>query len=142
VVLLFGKHKNAVAQKVETLVGKETALNGTLQSRGSVRIDGTFQGEINSQGDLIIGEGALVKACVNCSNIIVAGRLEGNVFTKGKLELRNTGVLVGDAEVGTLSVEEGAVMLGNCKMKTSEDGRALAKNGGASLKREIPVQRD
>lgn len=139
---MFGKYKNAVTQKVETLVGKETVLNGTLQSRGGVRIDGTFQGEINSQSDLNIGEDALVKARVNCANIIVAGRLEGNVYTKGKLELRSTGVLVGDAEVGTLSVEEGAVMQGNCMMKTGEDGRVPAKNGGAAVKREIPAQRD
>jgi len=133
---LFGKHKNAVTQKVETLVGKETVLNGTLQSRGSVRIDGTFQGEINSQGDLIIGEGALVKARVSCINVIIAGCLEGNVCTKGKLEIRSTGVLVGDAEAGILSVEEGAVLRGNCTMKIDESGRITAKNGGTAVKQE------
>lgn len=120
---MFGKHKNTVNKIVETMVGKDTVLNGTLQSRGSVRIDGTFQGEINSQGDLIIGEDAQVKACVDCANIIIAGRLDGNVCAKGKLELRSTGVMIGDVEAGTVSVEEGAVIKGYCIIKTSEDGR-------------------
>lgn len=123
---MFGKQKISVAQKIETLIGKETMMQGNLESKGSIRIDGSFQGDIAGQSDVIIGEEALVQASVKCSNVILAGRVEGNINAEGKLDIRATGVLVGDATVGSLVVEDGATLFGHCKMSIREDKRVSA----------------
>ncbi len=120
---MFGKQKITVAQKIETLIGKETMMRGNIESKGSIRIDGRFQGDITGDSDIIIGEEALVQASVNCSNVILAGRVEGNINAEGKLDIRATGVLIGDATVGSLLVEDGAILFGNCKMTIREDKR-------------------
>ena len=120
---MFGRRKIVAPQKIETLIGKETIINGALESGGSIRIEGSFQGDIIVQNDTIIGEAALVQAHIRCANLVLAGRVEGNVYTRGKLDIRATGVLIGDAEVASLVVEDGAVLAGRCNMKVREDKR-------------------
>ncbi len=131
---MFGKQKIS-EHKIDTLIGKETVMNGNLKSKGSIRIDGSFHGDITAQ-NVIIGEEALVQAGINCSNVILAGRMEGNINAEGKLDIRATGVLIGDAKVGLLSVEDGATLTGNCKMSVKEDKRlSTEKNVGAAGKK-------
>ncbi len=125
---MFGKQKIS-EHKIETLIGKETVMSGNLESKGSIRIDGSFSGDITAQ-NVIIGEEALVQALINCSNVILAGRVEGNINAEGKLDIRATGVLIGDAKIGSLSVEDGAVVVGNCKMSIKEGKRKLSEKFG------------
>ncbi len=125
---MFGKQKIS-EHKIETLIGKETVMKGNLESKGSIRIDGSFNGDITAQ-NVIIGEEALVQALINCSNAILAGRVEGNINVEGKLDIRATGVLIGDAKLGSLAVEDGAVLVGNCKMSVREDKRKAAEKFG------------
>lgn len=127
---MFNKSKLPKSQRIETVIGKETLLSGTLESKGSVRIDGTFQGVLNSSSDVIVGEDGLVQADISCINVILAGRVEGNIKTEGKLDIRNTGILLGDAEAGSISVEDGAVLTGRCSMKVREDKRVPAEKRG------------
>lgn len=126
------KQKKSLGHKIETLIGKETSISGSLESKGSIRIDGSFQGDITVESDVIVGESAMVRASINCTNIILAGRVEGDVCTSGKLDLRATGVLIGDAKIGSLAVEDGAVLAGNCKMsfedKQQLHGQIFEKN--------------
>lgn len=127
------KNKISTTQKIETIIGKETVLGGNLTSKGSVRIDGSFKGDLFSRSDVIIGEDGFVQAKISCVNAILAGRIEGNIKTEGKLDIRATGVLIGDAEVGSLTVEDGAVLTGRCVMKLREDKRAGKKEFKPSL---------
>ena len=137
---MFGKQKISAAQKLETVIGKETVMSGNLDSKGSIRIDGCFQGDIMAQNDVIIGEEALVQAHINCSNVILAGRVEGNINTAGKLDIRATGVLIGDAKVGALIVEDGAVLTGYCKMSIREDKRLSTEIFGETDSKKIQEQ--
>jgi cytoskeletal protein CcmA (bactofilin family) len=133
---LFGKQKISVGLKIDSLIGKETIMSGNLESKGSIRIDGSFHGDISAQ-NLIIGEEALVQARIKCSDAVLAGRVEGNINAEGKLDIRATGVLIGDATVGSLTVEDGAVMTGHCKMSIREEGKRVVSEifGGNSSKK-------
>ncbi|MEW6243809.1 MAG: polymer-forming cytoskeletal protein [Bacillota bacterium] len=116
---MFGrKEGKAVAnpEKVETIVGKDAELRGTIISSSGVRIDGKVNGEIESSGDLVIGQGATVEASVKARHVTVAGTLRGNVTAEGKLEITQTGKLFGDVKVGALVVIEGATFQGTSSM--------------------------
>jgi len=121
---MFGKKQNEVAgcdlEKMNTLIGKETSCEGQLVSSGSLRIDGDFKGEIKIQGDLIIGEKAMVEASIEARNIFIGGYVRGNIQTNGKVDLTPTGAFFGDMLVGKLNIEEGAVFKGNCQMHDSQ----------------------
>lgn len=133
---MFSKKKKTVSKKIETIIGKETTFSGKLESGGSIRIDGSFEGDVTAQSEVFIGEHANVKASIKCNNVILAGQVEGDINTEEKLDIRSTGVLIGDAQVGSLVVEDGAVFTGTCKMSLGnkplikEPLRAAQENRG------------
>lgn len=118
--------KMPTTKAVDTVIGKYTELSGTIKSSGSVRVDGKFEGEINTTCDLIIGEEGNVGAKVKASNIIIARRLEGDLEAQGKLEIVPTGVFIGNAKTGVLIIEEGAVFKGQVEM-VAKDNKVLVK---------------
>jgi len=102
--------------KVDTLIGKSASFNGNLEAEGTVRIEGTFEGELNSKGDIVLGDTGKVIGNIKATNAHIAGRVEGNVRVKGQLHLTPTAYIGGDIEVGNLVVDEGAVFTGKCSM--------------------------
>ncbi|HHX77212.1 MAG TPA: polymer-forming cytoskeletal protein [Firmicutes bacterium] len=106
---------------VETILGKSTKIEGKLVSEGAVRIDGSLEGEVHIEGDLVVGEGGQVKATVSVHNLLVVGVINGDVTTSGKLEIAPTGKIEGDVQTVRLIVEAGGVIQGNCKMAVPED---------------------
>lgn len=102
--------------KIDTVIGKDTCLEGSMTAKGSVQIEGRFNGQLDVDGDLIIGRQGNVQADLRAKNLIIAGKLFGQIESPGKLELMATGRLEGDVKVGKMIIEEGGQFLGNCKM--------------------------
>jgi cytoskeletal protein CcmA (bactofilin family) len=125
---MFGKKQAINADKMDTLIGKETSIAGKITANGTLRIDGRVDGEIISQGDVIIGEGAKVQAGIQARNILLAGELKGNVTASGRVELAASSKLEGDIQVNSLLVEEGAQFLGSCTMAGKKDSSLGAKS--------------
>ena len=115
-------------KKIDTLIGKDSAFTGNIESTGTIRIDGKFEGEIVTKGDLVIGETGAVQGKIKAQNITIAGKVQGEVEAAGKLELVPSGNLFGEAKMALLVVEEGAVFQGNCQQfgkDRKEKGRFL-----------------
>ncbi|MDK2822751.1 MAG: hypothetical protein PWQ67_2051 [Clostridia bacterium] len=131
--MVFNKKKEEVAyDKIETLVGMGTHFQGVVSSQGTVRIDGTFTGEIKTQGDLVIGDNGVLEANVEARNILVAGEIKGNLQAKGKIEITPSGKVIGDIKVKNLIIDEGAVFKGTCLMETSQTKNAKPANEEAA----------
>ena len=69
----------------------------------------------------MIGETGKIFGNIICEDIIISGKVEGNINCSGKLQITNTGEQVGDIEVYSLVIEDGGVLRGICKMKNTED---------------------
>lgn len=116
------KIKTMSTQKtVDTVIGKNTELTGTIKSSGTVRVDGKFDGDIDTSSDLVIGEGGFVRAKVKAQNVIIAGNMEGDLEAKSRLEIVPTGSLQGNAKTGVLVIEEGAIFKGQVEMATGNN---------------------
>jgi len=127
---LFLKDKKEVAvDKLDTLIGKDTRLEGTVQAKGTLRIDGQMEGQVYSQGDVIIGDTGQVKGEIKARNIFISGIVQGNVYAEGKLELSSSGSLLGDMQASKLVVDEGAVFDGNCIMQKNNSSNARETKG-------------
>ncbi len=96
----------------ESLVGKGMEITGTVKSKGSLRIEGSVEGDIACLGDVAVGDGAVVNADVTANNVTVGGTVKGNILCSGRLELLPAARVVGDVTSSMLVVAEGAVLAG------------------------------
>ncbi len=143
---MIGK-KNSIAtikfneEKLDTLVSSNITIEGKFRSTGNIRLDCTIVGEVDSES-LFIGENCNIKGTVNCENIIIAGKIDGNVFCNGKMHIKETGIIDGDIVVNVLSMDEGSMFTGNCTRKKSvekqqeKDKDKLEKSDGKNFIKE------
>lgn len=112
---------------LDTLIGKAVVVEGKLESSGDVQINGQFTGEIEVEGDLIIGEQAKVKAEIAATNAYVAGEVEGTIEAKEKLEILETGRVTGNVTSQALSIEPGGILKGSSEMQEISEEEPTAK---------------
>ena len=103
-----------------------TVIKGEIQSPYDIRIDGTFEGKGQTKGRVVVGESASVKGDVICENIDLWGKMEGNVFVKNTLALKEGCVVDGNLNVRKISVELGSSFNGTCRMITEQEFDKLA----------------
>jgi cytoskeletal protein CcmA (bactofilin family) len=118
---VFGKKEEASFEKVDTLIGKDTIFEGNLNAKGTLRIDGKVIGEINCQGDLVVGDNGIIEAGIKARHILVAGSIKGDISAQGKVELASTGNIKGDINVASLIIDDGGILEGNCSMQNSSN---------------------
>lgn len=106
----------AKAGTFESLLGKGIEIKGTVMSKGSLRIEGAAEGNVECEGDIMIGETAIMNADVTAQNVTIGGTVSGTVKCYGRLELLPTARVKGDIIVNTLVVSEGAVFSGTTQM--------------------------
>jgi cytoskeletal protein CcmA (bactofilin family) len=99
----------------ETIIGPNTTLKGELKSNASIRVDGAFEGIVEAEGNVMIGEPAKIIANVNGKNITVSGAVRGNLHGQ-KVHLTRTGRVWGDITATALTTEEGAYIDGKITM--------------------------
>ncbi len=117
---MLKKEEIILSDKVNTIIGKNTTFNGTINGKDVVRIDGKIEGNISNQNDVIITESGHASAEIRAKNIRIAGRFEGTIEASGKLEIKRTGVVIGTFIANTLLVEDGAILSGSLSMKDME----------------------
>ena len=102
-----------------------TVIKGEIQSPYDIRIDGTFDGKIQTKGRVVIGESAVIKGDIICENVDLWGKVEGNLFVKDTLALKEGCKVDGNLNISRLSVELGATFNGTCKTITEADFNKL-----------------
>jgi len=103
-------------ERISTTLGKETAFNGVMRFKDSLKIDGTFSGEIVSSGFLYVEQGASVTANIKVGSVVIGGTIKGNVEATEKLEMLATGKVYGNIRTAKLKIADGVVFEGKCEM--------------------------
>jgi len=102
--------------ELSTILGPDATLEGKLNVRHSVRIDGTMKGEIVSTETVTIGKDGGFDGNVTAQDLVIGGRVTGRIVCQGKVTLEENATLTGDMKAMTLVVEEGAVFNGLSEM--------------------------
>lgn len=110
-----------------------TVIKGEITSPSDIRVDGTFEGRIISKGRVVVGESATIKGDVICENIDLWGNLDGNVFVKDTLSLKEGCEINGNLHIKRLSVELGATFNGNCHMISEAEFDKLSSGASGSV---------
>ena len=104
----------------ESVIAGDLAIEGKITGSGNVRLAGRFKGDVSVEGNLTIEAGAKLTGGVRASTVIVGGELEGNIEAASRVELLETGVLVGDLKAGSLTVAAGSRMRGQAEFGWEE----------------------
>ena len=100
-------------EEPETTLGEGVSFRGELCFERLLRIDGTFEGTLVSQGKVIIGPKGKVKADLNLREAVIEGEIEGNITVQEKLELRGEAKIRGDLKARSICVDEGVQICGH-----------------------------
>jgi cytoskeletal protein CcmA (bactofilin family) len=113
--MFSSKKRPDQSQAIHTLLGKGTLWKGEIQAgQNSLRIEGNVEGNILSEGEVTIAPGGEVRGTIEAKHLIVTGRVMGVFKIKECLEIHGTGYVEGEVEVGSLVVDEGGTLQGNC----------------------------
>ena len=106
----------------EKMLDVDASMQGSLVFKDPVnlRINGRFEGTLNTKGNLMIGEHAVVNADIIGDSIVIAGKVSGHVHALRELKLIAPALVIGDIKTPLLSVAEGAVFDGSCRMRAKD----------------------
>lgn len=115
-------NKRDKKHEAEKVLDVDASMQGTLIFKDSVnlKINGRFEGVLNTKGNLMIGEHAVVNADITGESIVVAGKVSGNITAFKDLKLISPGSVTGDIKTPLLSIAEGATFDGNSRMSAQK----------------------
>ena len=112
------------AGSVSTVLGRETSFQGVLEFSRPLLINGNFEGEIITEGVLLVGEGAEVRANIRAGTVVVGGRVTGHIEARTRLEMLRTGQVLGNVKTAKLQIADGVIFDGNCEMIDPQPSKA------------------
>lgn len=125
-----------------TFIAKDAFFKGKANFKGTVRVDGEYEGEITTTDTLIIGEHAVIKATVEAETIICGGKVEGSMTASQKVQLLKPAVVIGDVHSPSFSVEEGVLFHGTSDMGVSSLDDVPSASGGVENVHDLSANRD
>ena len=112
------------SEEISAYLGKETVFQGKMTFEGVFRLDGKFEGEIFDSGTLIVGETANIKGKIGLQTLVINGRVDGDIYAKARVEIHSTGKVYGTLSTPILTINEGGIFEGSCKMEGAVDKNA------------------
>ena len=108
-----------------------SSFKGELEFEDTMRIDGKFNGRINSKNELIVGESAHIEGDVHVGSIAISGTVVGKIVADQRVEIHRNGKVYCDIDTPALIIEEGALFQGNCTMSDKKPASVtnIAANG-------------
>jgi cytoskeletal protein CcmA (bactofilin family) len=122
--------------QMNTLIGKDSVITGTIDVKGPLRIDGKVKGQVNSSDTVTVGAGGDVEAELNCKVATISGKVSGNIVASEKVELQAKAEISGDLKTNSLVIEQGAIFCGSCNMKGTEPGVSKYADVADKLRKE------
>jgi len=107
--------------ELNTILGKGTKFEGKISVQHSLRVDGRFEGDIDTTDTLVIGKEGEVIGNTKVKDLVIGGKLNGTVVAQGKIVLESKSEFRGEMKTNKLVIDEGAIFEGKCSM--SGDGK-------------------
>ncbi len=113
---MFKKSSNS---RLESLIGSNSGFRGDVDAKGTLRVDGALEGNITAEY-VIIGEKACIKGNITANGITIGGKVEGNLESKGLIEITPKGFVSGNILTAKLAIAEGGTYSGRVLMDKSK----------------------
>ena len=110
------KKKSESSKSIVSFFGPYTKIEGDVHSDASIHLEGQITGAIYCNHDVIVGEQCLIEGQIKAKNVIVSGKVIGNIIAVNSLEVSATGVVEGDITGNKLTIQEGGIYKGKVNM--------------------------
>src|SRR4249920_1323356 len=111
-----GTGKNGSTEEWTGFIDQGVSVEGTLTVTGTFRIDGHMKGNIISEQTVILGESAKVEGQIEGNRVVIAGRFDGVIFAKGRVEIQPKGVVTGEVHAPCMVVAPRRISDGRCHL--------------------------
>jgi len=125
---MFGKS----SRKLETIVGDDTRITGKVSVKGTIRVDGILEGDVEADW-VVVGEKGKIRGNTLSRGIVVGGSVEGNIEAAEAVELREKATVVGEIHAPKLGISEGAVFHGRARMRSDAEPAGIQEGNVRSL---------
>lgn len=105
---------------MQTIVGGDSMIRGDLNSRGTLRIDGTIEGRVRADW-VVVGEPGTIRGDVVCRGVVVGGKVEGTIHSSELVDIKTKGQVFGEVYTARLTVSGGGVLEGRSYMIQSKE---------------------
>jgi cytoskeletal protein CcmA (bactofilin family) len=113
---MFGNKHSTPQNRIDSLIGAGTKVNGDVHFSGGLRVDGEIDGNVTANlgkpSTLVLSEHARVDGAINVTHLVVNGVVTGPVYAADYLELQSKAKLIGDVHYKTLEIQLGAIIEG------------------------------
>jgi cytoskeletal protein CcmA (bactofilin family) len=116
----------------QATIGKGLFIKGEISGSESLLVDGKVEGSINLPGNRVtVGRNGQVAANITAREVVILGKVRGNVSATDRVDIRAEGALNGDVAAARISIEDGAFFKGGIDIKKPEGGKSAGVTAGA-----------
>ncbi len=117
---MFKNETSKNVKDTETIIGESVVVEGDFKGNGNIIIEGKLNGNLSTDGHILIGEKAEINADIKAGSAFVSGQVKGNVKINNSLDIAKTAQIDGDIEASSIAMEAGCKVNGHIKMNGSE----------------------
>jgi cytoskeletal protein CcmA (bactofilin family) len=100
----------------QNIIAQGTKIVGDIESKGPFRIDGAIEGNVKTEGKVVVGKSGSIVGTLQAVNVDIEGKFSGKLLLKGTLSLKSSAQIDGEVQVNKLAVEPGATFNATCTM--------------------------
>jgi len=126
--------------RIETLVGAGSTINGDIVGNNSLLINGVVTGNVTTESTIRVGTTGVIKGNVKARSAIIGGVIEGDLDTEENTTLGSQSRLMGDLRTSKLKIEEGATFEGRCVMLKDDSGSDSDEHSETENEDEIELK--
>src|ERR1700731_1132986 len=120
--------KTASVPVEQATIGRSLVIKGEVSGTESLYIDGRVEGTVNFAGHRVtIGDNGSAAANISAREVVILGKVQGNIQSSDRLDIRSQGSLTGDVVTQRISVEDGAVLKGSVQVRAVEHNKSQAQ---------------
>lgn len=122
------------ASTQQNIIAHGTKIVGDISSKGPFRIDGSIDGNVTTEGKVVIGKAGAINGTLKGVNVDIEGRFSGKLLLSGTLSLKSSAHIEGEVQVTKLAVEPGATFNATCSMKGADNTLTHGQGAKSSAK--------
>lgn len=116
---MFKNESPKNVKNTETIIGESVIVEGEFNGHGNIVIEGKLNGNIKTDGHILVGERAEIKANIESDSAFISGKVDGNIKVASSIDIAKSATIKGDIEASSIAVEAGSKINGNIKMNGS-----------------------
>ncbi len=114
--------KTSSAPMEQATIGRSLVIKGDISGAESLFVDGRIEGTVNiPENRVTVGRNGVVTADVNAREVVIMGKVHGNIICSDRLDIRSEGSVTGDVVVQRISVEDGAILKGSVQVQAASE---------------------